>query len=80
MSIEKPNEVIILSNFYADKVYISLDILEDNIMIKGWDKNSGKKIQDILDIYTNSKMFNRLLWSNKFKKTKHKKYWRNNFR
>ena len=56
MSIEKPNEVIILSNIYADKVYISLDILEDNIMIKGWDKNSGKKIQDILDIYTNSKI------------------------
>ncbi len=56
MSIEKPNEVIILSNMYADKLYISLDILEDNIMIKGWDKNSGKKIQDILDIYTNSKI------------------------
>ena len=43
MSVEKPNEVITLSNIYADKVYISLDILEDNIMIKGWDKNSGKK-------------------------------------
>ena len=56
MSVEKPNEVIILSNMYADKLYISLDILEDNIMIKGWDKNSGKKIQDILDIYTNSKI------------------------
>ena len=37
MSVEKPNEVIILSNIYADKVYISLDILEDNIMIKGWE-------------------------------------------
>ena len=48
MSVEKPNEVITLSNIYADKVYISLDILEDNIMIKGWDKNSGKKTQDIL--------------------------------
>ena len=56
MSVEKPNEVIILSNIYADKVYVSLDILEDNIMIKGWDKNSGKKTQDILDIYTNSKI------------------------
>ena len=56
MSVEKPNEVITLSNIYADKVYISLDILEDNIMIKGWDKNSGKKIQDILDIYTNSRI------------------------
>ena len=56
MSVEKPNEVINLSNQYADKVYISLDILEDNIMIKGWDENSGKKIQDILDIYSRSKI------------------------
>ena len=56
MSVEKPEEVIILSNDYEDKVYISLDILEDNIMIKGWDKNSGKKIQDIFDIYNTSKI------------------------
>ncbi len=56
MSVQKPNEVISLSNQYADKIYISLDIFEDNIMIKGWDENSGKKIQDILDIYTRSKI------------------------
>ena len=31
MSVERPNEVIILSNQYAGKVYVSLDILEDNI-------------------------------------------------
>ena len=56
MSVEKPDEVIILSNKYPDKVYISLDIFEDNIMIKGWDENSGKNIQDILDIYNSSKI------------------------
>ncbi len=56
MSVEKPDEVISLSNQYDDKVYISLDILEDNIMIKGWYKNSGKKTQDILDIYNSSKI------------------------
>ena len=56
MSVEKPNEVISLSNEYADKVYISLDILDDNIMIKGWDENSGKNIQDIIDIYSGSKI------------------------
>ncbi len=56
MSVEKPDEVIALSNQYDDKVYISLDILEDNVMIKGWDKNSGKNIQDILDIYNSSKI------------------------
>ena len=56
MSIEKPNEVTILSNEYRDKVYISLDILEHNIMIKGWNKNSGKNIEDILNIYNSSKI------------------------
>ncbi len=56
MSVEKPDEVIILSNEYPDKVYISLDIFEDNIMIKGWDENSGKNIQDILNIYNSSRI------------------------
>ena len=56
MSVEKPDEVIVLSNEYPDKVYVSLDIFEDNIMIKGWDENSGKNIKDILDIYNSSKI------------------------
>ena len=56
MSIEKPNEVRILSNEYRDKVYISLDIFEGDIMIKGWNKNSGKNIEDILNIYNSSKI------------------------
>ena len=56
MSIEKPNEVRILSNEYRDKVYISLDILEGDIMIKGWNKNSGKNLEDILNIYNSSKI------------------------
>ena len=56
LSIQKPEEVILLSNQYTDKIYISLDILDENIMIKGWDENSGKKLEDILDIYNNSKI------------------------
>ena len=56
MSVQNPKEVILLSNKYSERIYISLDILEDNIMIKGWDENSGKKIQDILNIYNNSKI------------------------
>mgnify|MGYP001237024778 CR=1 FL=1 len=56
MSVQNPTEVILLSDQYVDKVYISLDILNDNIMIKGWGENSGKKIQDILKIYNSSKI------------------------
>ena len=56
LSIQKPEVVLSLSDQYKDKVYISLDILNDNIMIKGWDENSGKNIQDILNVYKNSKI------------------------
>ena len=56
LSIQKPEVVLSLSDQYKDKVYISLDILNDNIMIKGWDENSGKTIQDILNVYKNSKI------------------------
>jgi len=56
MSVLKPDEVIMLSNQYPNKLYISLDILDDNIMIKGWDENSGKKVKEILDIYNSSKI------------------------
>ncbi len=56
LSIQKPKEVILLSNQYAEKIYISLDILDEDIMIKGWDENSGKKLDDILDVYNSSKI------------------------
>ena len=56
LSIQKPEEVILLSNQYAEKIYISLDILDEDIMIKGWDENSGKKLEDILNIYNGSKI------------------------
>jgi len=54
LSVLKPKEVLHLSDYFSQKIYISLDILNDNIMIKGWEENSGKKIEDILDIYNNS--------------------------
>ena len=56
MSVQKPDEVLLLSDQYVNKIYISLDILHENIMIKGWGENSGKKVQDILDKYNSSKI------------------------
>ncbi len=56
LSIQKPKEVMYLSDQYEQKIYVSLDILDDNIMIKGWDEDSGKKLQHVLDIYNNSKI------------------------
>ena len=56
MSVQKPKLVFQLAEQFSEKIYISLDILNDNIMIKGWDEDSGKKIQDILDIYKDSRI------------------------
>ena len=54
LSIQRPKEVILISNKYPERIYISLDILDDNIMIKGWDESSGKKAYDITGIFNNS--------------------------
>ena len=56
MSVQKPKLVFQLAEQFSEKIYISLDILNDNIMIKGWDEDSGKKIQDVLDIYNDSRI------------------------
>ena len=56
LSTQKPKEVILLSNKYKDKIYISLDLLDDNLMINGWNVNSGKKLQDIIGTFNKSKI------------------------
>ena len=56
LSTQKPKEVILLSNKYKDKIYISLDLLDDDLMINGWNVNSGKKLQDIIGTFNKSKI------------------------
>tara|TARA_B100002051_G_scaffold276673_1_gene326767 strand:- start:956 stop:1711 length:756 start_codon:yes stop_codon:yes gene_type:complete len=51
MSVNKPDEVIFLSNKYKDKVYVSLDIKDDNVMLKGWLEKSKLQIEDVLKLY-----------------------------
>ncbi len=54
MSVNNPETVKLLSNTYKKKIYVSLDIKNDKIMIKGWKESSGLKLSDILKIYENS--------------------------
>tara|TARA_Y100000768_G_C23969263_1_gene679631 strand:- start:715 stop:1464 length:750 start_codon:yes stop_codon:yes gene_type:complete len=51
MSVNKPDDVKFLSEKHKDKIYVSLDIKENNLMIKGWKEKSNYKIEDILNIY-----------------------------
>ena len=51
MSIYNPDEVRILSEKYNQKIYISLDIKDDNIMIKGWKEESKLKVNDLINMY-----------------------------
>ena len=51
MSIYNPDEVRILSEKYKQKIYISLDVKDDNIMIKGWKEESKLKVNELINIY-----------------------------
>ena len=54
MSVNKPEELKLLSDQYKDKIYISLDLMDNKVMIRGWKENSKLKIDDILNIYKNT--------------------------
>ena len=56
MSINHQNVVKKLSNIYKKKIYVSLDIKDNNVMIKGWKEKSDLKIDDILNIYDDSQI------------------------
>ena len=54
MSVEQSEKVISLSNIYKNKIYVSLDIKDSQIMVKGWKEKSNLKLDDILKIYQDS--------------------------
>ena len=56
MSISEPETVKSLSYNFQNKIYVSLDINENNVMIKGWKEKSNLKIDEVIDIYNQSKL------------------------
>ena len=54
MSVNKPEEVKKLSNIYKKKIYVSLDVNEDKIMIKGWKETAGFDVERMLELYQDS--------------------------
>jgi len=53
-SINGFEKVFSLSNKYKDKIYLSLDILNDKIMIKGWKEESDWSSTDMFNNYNDS--------------------------
>ena len=56
MAVEKPHIVKSLSFKYKNMIYISLDISKNNVMVKGWKEKSKLKIDDLLNLYKESKI------------------------
>ena len=51
LAVKDKELVIEMTNKYKNRIYISLDVLNENIMIKGWVENSQLKIDDVLNFY-----------------------------
>ena len=54
MSVNQPQNVISLCNTYQKKIYISLDIKNNNIMVNGWKEKSKFKLEDVIKLYNDS--------------------------
>jgi len=54
MSVNKPEEVKLLSNIYKKRIYVSLDVKDDQIMIRGWKEKSSLDLERLLEIYNDS--------------------------
>ncbi len=51
MSTNQPNVVKSLSDEFKNKIYVSLDIKQNNVMVKGWKEKSNLQVDDILNLY-----------------------------
>ena len=56
MSINQSDDVISLSNSYKNKIYVSLDIKDNSVMIKGWLEKTNLELRNLINIYNNSEI------------------------
>ena len=56
MSVNNPESLKRLADKYENKVYVSLDIKENIVMINGWKEKSKLTLEDILTMYNKSKI------------------------
>ena len=53
-AINNVKDVVALTEAYKQKIYISLDILKNKIMIKGWNKESGQTPKQVFKNYNDT--------------------------
>ncbi len=56
LAINDHESVISISKDFENKIYVSLDQLNNKIMIKGWVEESDYSIQEVFNIYNKSKI------------------------
>ncbi len=56
MSVNNPESLKRLADKYENKIYVSLDIKENIVMINGWKEKSKLTLEDILTMYNKSKI------------------------
>ena len=54
MSVKQREEVKDLSSTFRNKIYVSLDIRNDSVMIKGWKEKTDLSIEDLISFYDNT--------------------------
>ena len=56
LAVKNSDLVKKITEEYENKIYISIDLLNDEVMIKGWEEGSKLNIKDISTIYNQTKI------------------------
>jgi phosphoribosylformimino-5-aminoimidazole carboxamide ribotide isomerase len=56
LAAKKSNLIIDLASQFENQIYVALDVLKDNIMIKGWTESAELTINDIFEVYDTSQI------------------------
>ena len=55
-AVENPNLLKTISKQYSEKIYFALDVLNKNIMIKGWEDQSNLTNQDVFEQFNETEI------------------------
>ena len=54
LAVKNSKLVLDIASQFENQIYVALDVLNDNVMVKGWVESSEFKINDILEAYDTS--------------------------
>tara|TARA_B100000674_G_scaffold493278_1_gene515155 strand:- start:1101 stop:1850 length:750 start_codon:yes stop_codon:yes gene_type:complete len=54
LSVKQPQKVKLLSDQYKNKIYVSLDLKENKVMVKGWREKSNINVEELVTTYDNT--------------------------